>query len=107
MSELIWKIKSFFRSLIPIGLIVGMCYGGFHAYQKGWFGRKLTNQISNTVSQLGRSIPFFGSKFATKRLSVTASRHSSPRIGRASRKRQKVHTRRASRHGHRRHRSRR
>jgi len=99
MSELIWKIKQLFRKVIPIALIAGVCYGGFTAYKRGWFGRKVTYQINSLVSK----VPFFGSKFTS--VSSHNSYRGAQRVSKATFKKahrrshgRRHHGRRARRH---------
>lgn len=104
MSELIWKIKSLFRKVVPVVLIVGLCYGGFTAYKKGLLGRKITYQISSWT----RAIPFFGSKFSVKNfIPTTSGRTSSVAVVRNRKHGRGHHFKKHRSHRSRRHHSRR
>jgi hypothetical protein len=101
MSELIWKIKQLFRKIVPIALIVGICYGGFTAYKKGYFGRTITHRIST----LTQKIPFFGSKFSFKSLSPGNLVGEAPRVSHVTRRKGHHRTHGRRHHSRRRHRS--
>ena len=72
MSDLIWKVKQLFRKFVPLALILGLCFGGFYAYKKGWLGRN----ISQKIAGLSQRIPLFGSKFLSKPLALIQGRGS-------------------------------
>lgn len=60
MDNLIWKIKNFFRSLIPLVVIGGIAFGGWNLYKSGTF----RNGIQPGIASLVRKVPFFGSRMS-------------------------------------------
>lgn len=70
-DSLIWRLKMWFRKLLPIAIISALVYGGYNMYRDGAF----RHGVGPAVNYMIRHIPFFGSKFSKKRSSVAAGRY--------------------------------
>lgn len=94
MSSLSWKIRQFASNLVPLLVIGGIAYGGWHFYKKGTF----RHGIAPAVSSVLRQIPYFGSRF--RHYTSGSSYASSPKSYRkkhGNHKRGKKHLRRSPR----------
>ena len=107
MSDLVWKIRQWFRKCVPLVMVGALAFGGYHLYRQGTFRNGL-----GTLSSWTSKIPYFGSKFshsgASSRVSHGGSSYSkSKSLARAKgRKHSKRYSKgkRHSRKHHRRHR---
>lgn len=93
MGALTWKIKRWFRQLLPIALAGLVVWGGYTMF----FARGGFRGAKNAVTRVLRQVPFFGSRFRSgghRSSRVHAYRYHS---------RRRHHVRRSRRH-HRRHR---
>lgn len=59
LDNLIWKLKMWFRKLLPIALIGAVLYGGYDMYRAGVFRRG----VGPAVTYMLHKIPYFGSRF--------------------------------------------
>jgi len=59
MNNLIWKIKSFFRKITPLLILMAVLYGGHSLYQQGVFRRGLKPAITSMLYKM----PYFGTRF--------------------------------------------
>lgn len=72
-DNLMWRLKVWFRKLLPIALISAVVYGGYNMYRDGAF----RHGVGPAINYVVRHIPFFGSKFGhSHRGSVAAGRYS-------------------------------
>lgn len=88
MDNLIWKLKSLIRQLLPMALIGAVLYGGYLSYKEGAFRRGIGSGITHMLGK----VPVFGSHL--KRYSSQLTKSSSPK----SYKRGKGYRRRHRRH---------
>jgi len=93
LDSMMWRLKQWFRKVLPIALIGAVCYGGYNMYRAG----ALRHGVGPAFNYVVRSIPFFGSKFGHYR-----GRSGSVAQGRSYRGRSSAKAHRKSR-SHRRH----
>jgi len=58
-DNLTWKIKQFFRNLLPLVIIGAILYGVYGMYKKGAFRHGIRPAITSVL----KKIPYFGSRF--------------------------------------------
>ena len=94
MGALSWKIKRWFRQLLPIALAGAVVWGAYQMF----FTRSGLRGPKTAVTRLLRNVPFFGSRFRAKPSYRHARKHRSYRHGRARRSYRKYHAPRRGKH---------
>ncbi len=70
MDSIVWKVKQMFRNLVPLAIVIGILYGGYHFYRRGAFRHGLVPGITSML----RSIPVLGSRFGRHHSSWSLTR---------------------------------
>lgn len=96
MSNFSWKVKQWFRKMLPLALIVAVLYGGYHLYRQGTFRRGLKPAITSMLHKL----PYFGSRY--KHYNRSQSYSYGSKYGHGKRRGGRRHHSRRSRRGRRR-----
>ena len=96
MGALTWKIKRWFRQLMPFALAALVVWGGYTMF----FSRSGFRGAKNSVARVLRNVPFFGSRFRSSgsyrsgRSARSYRRYQSPRRSRYHARSHRRHHRR-------------